>query len=90
MFFIRPLHNKERFGAIAPGFQAHILAGLFDCLTLFRLFLDVQDLQSAKYENGGSYFVQIDLTRCVFSSEKMQSYCLGWLWPLYFWYPVLT
>ena len=41
VFFIKPLHHKEPFGAIAPGFQAHILAGLFDCLTLFRLFLDV-------------------------------------------------
>lgn len=35
---LKPLHNKERFGAIAPGFQAHILAGLFDCLTLFDCF----------------------------------------------------
>lgn len=42
------------------------------------------DLQSATYENGGSYFVQIDLTRCVFSSEKMQSYCVGWLVALVF------
>lgn len=55
---------------------------LFDCLTLFDCFRCTGF--SAEYEDGISHFVQIDLTRCFFSSEKMQSYCLGWLVALVF------